>query len=152
QDPFVVALYSQLWEEFKSTDFQSLLNYIDSYSSSLLPSKLSDREIWETGNVNPQVVTNNLKNWLQNRMPVVDAHTEYLQQLKPLAGYEFIDLPNPPFSLNSEERTHTSINTDQTYADIQLNTNDSVAFKIGDPSGDVNIYLADNPVLQNVTD
>lgn len=69
-----------------------------------------------------------------------------------LPGFSFMSLPNPPFTLNSAEKAYTSSTTIETYTGTQLSNNDAVAFKIGDISDDVGIYISDSPIKDNVTD
>lgn len=83
QDPFVVNIYRQVWEDFKATKFQQLLDYIDVYAGKLSDSKLADRAIWGTGSPDLLTDVGNLKNWLVNRIAVVDNHIDSLTPVVP---------------------------------------------------------------------
>lgn len=73
-DPSTKQLLMARWSDFKATQLEELMVYIDEYADLIKGSQIRDREKWNVGSVNFEGDVTELKNWVINRSNFLDGY------------------------------------------------------------------------------
>ena len=77
-DSRVTKVYKQVWEDFYTTKFDLLLNYVDEYAKILEPSAIENSRIWtNTKDFNTKVRA--LREWLKKRAEYINTEVKSMK-------------------------------------------------------------------------
>jgi hypothetical protein len=71
-DPKIKYLIKTQWEDFRSNDFNKLINFVDSYAKNIEASRKADYKKWQKGEEDFNMEKEALKNWLTRRASYLD--------------------------------------------------------------------------------